>query len=111
MNSFQAWLNTALAAFGPAIILWQLARTRIDAIHAASKAEDAAKEAATHAVRATEALGVMGDNVLKIELATNSMKDALIAATATASHLEGRAEAIAERKIEDAASDPTLKGS
>ncbi len=35
-------------------------------------------------------------NIKKIELATNSMKDALIEATAKASHLEGRAEVDAE---------------
>ncbi len=38
----------------------------------------------------------VADNVQKIELATNSMKDALVRATATASHLEGREEMRAE---------------
>ncbi len=35
-------------------------------------------------------------NIKKIELATNSMKDALVTATAAASRLEGRAEVDAE---------------
>jgi len=37
-------------------------------------------------------LGKTNDNVLKIEVATNSMKDALIKSTAMASHAEGKAE-------------------
>ncbi len=34
----------------------------------------------------------VAENVQKIEIATNSMKDALVKATAAASHLEGREE-------------------
>jgi putative effector of murein hydrolase len=35
-------------------------------------------------------------NIKKIELATNSMKDALVEATGRASHAEGKAEGMAE---------------
>jgi len=50
------------------------------------------------------------ENVQKIELATNSMKDALVKATATASHLEGREEmrAEVEAKAGDAAPDAAV---
>ena len=37
-------------------------------------------------------------NIKKIELATNSMKDALVEATARASHAEGRSEGIREER-------------
>ena len=42
------------------------------------------------------------ENVEKIEKATNSMKDALVASTAKASHLEGVAEGKASRVRPDA---------
>lgn len=39
-----------------------------------------------------------GFNIKKIEVATNSMKDALVSATAKASHLEGLAEGKANER-------------
>ena len=46
------------------------------------------------------------ENVQKIEIATNSMKDALVKATATASHLEGREEMRAETEAKAADAPP-----
>ena len=69
---------------------------RIMAQDAARRAEGAAMLAASHALEAATTIVAVAANVQKIELATNSMKDALVASTAKASHLEGRAEAEAE---------------
>lgn len=49
-------------------------------------------------VLASVKLNRTATNIQKIETATNSMKDALVASTAKASHAEGRAEVEAERK-------------
>ncbi len=62
------------------------------AVSATARAEKAATEAAAHAQDAKASIDAVASNVQKIELATNSMKDALIVATAAASHLEGREE-------------------
>lgn len=52
----------------------------------------------------TRKLNRTAANVQKIELATNSMKDALVAATAKGEHaagvVQGRADVAAERKAE-----------
>lgn len=101
MSAFQAWLNTAIAAFGPVLIIWQLGRQTVAARMSARSAESAAVVAATHAKEATLAIEQVIENVAKIEVATNSMKDALVAATAKASHLEGRAEMGAERDAKE----------
>ena len=69
---------------------------RAEAIAATVRAEEAARLAAAHAADGVLAISKMADNVQKIELATNSMKDALVKATAAASHLEGREEMRAE---------------
>lgn len=63
----QDWIDTiarAIQAIGIVVVLWQQWRSRQRAMEIAA-------------------------NVLKIELATNSMKDALVASTAKASELEG----------------------
>ncbi len=46
--------------------------------------------------------GTMKENIQKIEVATNSMKDQLVKATASASHAEGKAEGRAENLAEKA---------
>lgn len=66
------------------------------AVAATSRAEEAARLAATHAAAASKDILAMGDNVQKIELATNSMKDALVAAIAKASDLEGEKRGLAQ---------------
>ena len=72
--------------------------TRAEAVAASARAEGAALAAATE-VRA------MSDNVQKIETATNSMKDALILATAASSKLEGREEMRIEQAAKGARND------
>lgn len=74
---------------------------RAAAVAAATRAEEAACLAASHSLEAASKLAVVAQNVEKIELATNSMKDALVASTAKASEMEGaergRAEEVARR--------------
>lgn len=48
-------------------------------------------------------------NVEKIEVATNSMKDALVLATAKASHAEGTAEGLAAGRLEGHMVEDPLK--
>jgi len=75
----------------------QLASTRAATVQAGTlRAEEAARLAASKAAEAAAGMIGVAANVEKIELATNSMKDALVASTAKASHLEGRAEAASE---------------
>ena len=50
--------------------------------------------AVSHSESAAIALALVANNVQKIELATNSMKDALIESTAKASDLEGERRGI-----------------
>ncbi len=100
-------LGVSLAAIGANICtmllmgytLWRMialtaeARAaRTTSVAATARAETAAVEAATHAQDAKASIDAMATNVQKIELSTNSMKDALIVATASASRLEGREE-------------------
>jgi hypothetical protein len=49
-------------------------------------------------------------NVQKIEIATNSMKDALVSSTAAASHAEGRAEGNKEGRADQTAERQAQKG-
>ena len=56
------------------------------------RAEQASALAAAHAQDAATAVAAVAENVQKIELATNSMKDALVKSTAEASRLGGREE-------------------
>jgi hypothetical protein len=59
-----------------------------------ARAEVAAREAATHSVETRRAFADVAADTKKIELATNSMKDALVAATAAASSAEGEKRGI-----------------
>ena len=69
-------------------------------IEVTHEARAARAEARATAIRTAE-------NVQKIELATNSMKDALIVATAAASHLEGREEMRAETEAKAGDAPPS----
>ena len=51
----------------------------------------------------------MSSNIQKIETATNSMKDALVKATAEASHLEGVATEKARAKAETASNAAAIE--
>ncbi len=92
MSGFQSWLNTLGAIGGPLLILWQLVKTKRDAVAAAGRAERAATDAAVHVKIVAESQSTLAANMAELTLNTNSIKDALVAATATASHLEGREE-------------------
>ncbi len=106
MVDIQSWLNTAaqlIVAGGVGFGIYQrLAEARVAAMRAAEqsaatlRAEEAARLAAAHAVDAAKGVAAMAINVEKIEVASNSMKDALVKATAAASHAEGREEMRAE---------------
>ncbi len=48
-----------------------------------------------------EEVKVIKDNVEKVEIATNSMKDKLIEVTATSSHAEGVLQGRADQKAEN----------
>jgi hypothetical protein len=58
--------------------------------------------------RIEKAQTAIKENVQTIEKATNSMKDALVAATARASHAEGAAEGLAQGRQETV--KPDAKG-
>jgi hypothetical protein len=73
---------------------------------AAQRAEHAAVMAATHAQAATAKIDNVANDVHKVELATNSMKDALIVSTALASDLAGEKRGRENEAARQAASEP-----
>ena len=98
---------SGITAFGVLFNVYQVIETKREVGRAARQAKDAAILASEHAAaaargaqRAVVAIGEVAVNVSKIEVATNSMKDALVASTAAASHAEGKAEGVAEQKAE-----------
>ena len=80
MNAFQAWLNTAIAAVTPIVILWKLAQSQVEAMRAAASAEAAALAAATHAEAAVVAVAGMSSDIREIATNTNSIVAAALAA-------------------------------
>ena len=99
-----------------AYVLWRMVlaqaesrQARTEQQAATRRAEASATAAAVHAETAVAAITEVASNVLKIEVATNSMKDALIVSTAKASEFEGaergRTEEVARR---DAATVATI---
>jgi hypothetical protein len=93
----QSWLGTffqAVTAVGVMYAIWTGVQAKRAAVWAAHQAEDAAVAAAKHANENVTALGQVAENVQKIEIATNSMKDALIHTTAIASDLAGERRGI-----------------
>ncbi len=90
-------LAVSTATFGT--LVWGLIRmfksareaaaVRMDLLASNARTEAAAAIAADHAIKSISAVAAMADNVQKIELASNSMKDALVAATDKASGLAG----------------------
>ena len=73
----------------------------LKAIVAARNAETAARLASASAIKATAGMQAVAENVQKIEIATNSMKDALIVSTERAAGLAGeeRGRQAAAREI------------
>jgi len=71
------------------VLLIQLSVTRGMVVAAAAQARDAASLSALRAVETAQEVKRMTENVQKIELATNSMKDALVAATKETGELVG----------------------
>lgn len=65
--------------------------------------------AATVSLVNTFRIGRVAKNVEKIEIATNSMKDQLVVATAKASHAEGTAEGLAAGRLEHPMGEDPLK--
>ena len=98
MSNFHEWLNTIIAATGPAVLLWQLARVRRQAVDAAKGAEDAAHLAAGHAAAATQVVAGMASDVKVLAVNTNGLQDALNKVNREVGHLQGRTEAEAEAK-------------
>ena len=74
---------------------------RVLAQLASRRAEEAAVESARLAGETVAIVAKQGVDIQELALNTNSIKDALIISTAKASHLEGRAEGIAEQKARD----------
>jgi hypothetical protein len=113
MFDVQAWLNTGaqlMIAGGVGFGIYQrvmetrqAAQRAVEALAATGRAEEAARLAAAHAADAAAGVALFAVNVEKIELATNSMKDPLVASTAKASHLEGREEQRSEMAAKTAA--------
>lgn len=64
-------------------------KTAADLRAANEQTRGMAELAAAHSAEVIKTVSQVAENVTKIELATNSMKDALVAATAKASGLEG----------------------
>lgn len=88
----QGWAATVFQGITGIGVLFGIRQTILakrDAVSAADKAHDAAVAASIHAREAVSAITSVAENVTKIEVATNSMKDALVASTAKASDLEG----------------------
>ncbi len=98
VGSFQSWLNTLLAAVGPAVLLWQLYRVERRVTTTAKGAEDAATLAAGHAAAATEVVAQMASDVKELALSTNGIQVELNKVNREAGNLEGRAAAQAEAK-------------
>ncbi len=67
----------------------EAAAVRKDLLASNARTEAAAAIAADHSIKTISAISNMANDVQKIELASNSMKDALVASTAKASGLEG----------------------
>ncbi len=96
MSVFQSWLNTALAAIGPSVLLWQLFRVEKRVTITAKGAEDAATLAADHAAAATEVVAGMASNIKELAVNTNSIQEALNKVNREAGNLEGRQAAADE---------------
>lgn len=92
MTETLVFLQILVAVATLAVMLYML--YRMVALTAESREARVRVEAAT--LRAEAGVVAMAANVQKIELATNSMKDQLVLATATSSRLEGREEMRAE---------------
>ena len=86
-----SWSDVYMASMSGGIIVSAIISvgTFIRTGRAAQRAEHAALMAATHAQSATEKIDGVANDIHKVELATNSMKDALVSATAMASDLAG----------------------
>ena len=97
INLYALWRMIALTA--------EAREARRFAVAATRRSEDASMLAASNAADATVAITAVAANVQKIELATNSMKDQLVKSTAKASHLEGRAELMAEQEAKNDVDD------
>lgn len=94
----QGWLAlpfSMLTAVGIVFNIRQIIVSTGIAKASAGRAEAVALLAAEHAQQTVIAVHDVADNVQKIEVATNSMKDALVTATATASDLVGEKRGIA----------------
>jgi len=88
MSEFQSWLNT-IGQLGLAIgVFWGIYQNVMN--------KRAITLAAAHSLVTSQKLDIVAEDVRKVELASNSMKDALVTATAIASNLQGRAEQRAE---------------
>lgn len=100
------FLTLVLSAIGELILAAELDAGSITAIAlvitamASLVAAIFAGVASIMSIRNAAHLQVVKEDVHKIELATNSMKDQLVKATGDAAHAEGKAEGKAEQKAE-----------
>lgn len=80
-----------IIALGVIVNIWQVISAKRAAVSAAGRAEDAARDASTHAVAAAQAVAVVAERVEEVHVATNGMKAALEDAAFARGKLAGEA--------------------
>ncbi len=81
-----------IIAAGVLVNIWQVISAKRAAVQAAGRAEDAADNAAKHAVIAAEAVAVVAQRVEEVHVATNGMKAQLEDAAFARGLLEGQTD-------------------